>query len=105
MGELRDGLSVIPPESVEFTINENTTNYNVKANQSDLFADIPIADFASVRVDEASCTIRMNDTGNDATTLAANIANEFNEQISNMFITTPAGATPTVRIRIQKEGR
>ena len=86
-------------ESKEFSVSGGTTDYNFKTQQS-AFATEPIVDQAVIRSDK-EITVKMNNTSNDSTTVKAEIDSEFNEQISNIYITYSAGATISANIKIR----
>jgi hypothetical protein len=86
------GLSSAPfssYESIQFTVLENQTNYDVLAATGK-----PSATARSFEIRAfTACTIRLNDITNDEITFAAGEQKTFdNIPVSNIFVTTTAEA-------------
>ena len=85
---------------VEFTLSNGETNYDVKANQSNLFSKVLLARSCVVWTTR-NITLRFNSTNFaaiklDAGESPAEFMNKIN--ISNIYLTNASGSDSTVRI-------
>lgn len=86
-------------ESLEFTVDNATTHYNVKTTVSGAFGKVTTARTALIRSD-STITVKFNATTNDAITLTS--LEEYLKidtlEISNIFITNNSGGAAAVKI-------
>ena len=87
-------------DSVEFTLATGLTNYDLDAQQSAAFSNIPTWTSCVIRTDK-TITIRLNSTSNPAITI-----NDYESpfhlrteiEITNIYITNASGDTASIKI-------
>ena len=87
-------------DSIEFTVANGQTNYDVKANETNAFANFQVYTTVNIRTDQ-DITIRFNATTNIAITIPKKDSPfEMDNliEITNMYITNSSGSTANVKI-------
>lgn len=76
----------------EFALSGVNTNYDVKANQAGLFANVPNAKHVSIRTDQV-ITVKLNDTSYGSITVNPNTTFDQDFELHHLYITTSAATT------------
>lgn len=88
-----------PYDSMEFTLANGLSDYDVKANVAGAFENLKSYTTINIRTDQA-LSLKLNSTGYRAITLTSSRPYELDNlmEISNMFLTNSSGDTANVKI-------
>lgn len=86
-------------DNVEFSLDNDTTNYDVKTNQATAFNNINIATDVSIRTDK-TITTRFNSTTNPAITVTSSDSpfNFDSLRVTNIYLTNSSGSAANIKI-------
>jgi len=86
-------------DSMEFTLATGISDYDVKANVTGAFENLPVYTTINVRTDE-NLTIKINSSSNRAITVTSSRPFELDNlmEITNIFVTNASGATASIKI-------
>ena|SRR3990167_5416810 len=92
-------------DSVEFTLSDGLTNYDLDANQSAAFTNCLVYTTINIRSDQ-TITIRFNDTAYPAITVNAGRPFELDDlmEITNIYLTNASGSTANIKIFGTRKG-
>jgi len=97
-------------ESVEFTLNDATTDYDLDANQSDFLAvfnsNVDDEEFPTqvmIRTDQ-TITVKLNATGNQSITITSTDSPLVIKgiKLKNLFLTNTSGTNAAVKLLFQQ---
>lgn len=95
-------------DNAEFSVATGTSDYDVKANQSNLFggddANIALPYFVKIVTDQ-TITVKLNETTNDSITITSSMSplvlDELIE-VKRMYITNNSGNTANIKVLTAK---
>jgi hypothetical protein len=92
-------------DSMEFTLASGISDYDVKANVTGAYENVPVYTTVNIRVDQ-NVTIKFNSTGNRAVTISSNRPFELDNliEITNIYITNTSGSTANIKIIATRKG-
>ena len=93
-------------DSIEFTLANGITDYDVRANVASAFVNHKLYTIINIRVNK-DITIKFNSTVNPAITLNSNRPFELNNliEIKEIYITNASGDTATIKIFATRKGK
>ena len=87
-------------DSIEFSLADGLTDYDVKSNESDAFDDLPSYTTVVIRTDQ-DISIKFNSTSGKTITVAKRNSPFMMDnliEISNIYLTNASGNTASVKI-------
>lgn len=88
-------------ESIEFTLNTGSSDYDLDAQQSTYKAVLVDANYVEIYSTQ-TISVKFNSTSNHAITISADSLRVFDRQsFYNIFLTNSSGTNATVRIYIK----
>ena len=87
-------------DAAEFTVSSGTSNYDVKTNQTALWANVSSPGYINIRTDQ-TISLRLNSVSNPLITITSTDSPFILQNslpVTNIFITNSSGSTANVKI-------